>query len=631
MTLKYPSVLLYKITRRLRQYGELFFPKWWLNYHACPIDAGDCFNLWAEQIPLELRQLKTKLISQHDIGKLVSSADSVCEHRFDLLGSTPYSFSEKIDWHLDFKTGFRWPKNVLHSQVRKTTESHADIKIPWELSRFHQAVTLSLAWQCTHDEKYLTELLSQIEDGIDNNPVGYGVNWACPMDVAIRSVNWLVALAIAEKPMKKENYFSFRQKVVSSLWQHAGFLRTHMEWLGPHAKAGANHLLLDLTGLFALGVFFKGTKEGDSWLHFAYSQLEFQIMRQVSHEGIHFECSISYHRLCFEAFLWCGSLAKRLNLPFSADYYDRLNKMQQFVSSYSKPNGLAPLIGDNDDGRLLTAGLSPINDHRYLTSDNSDETLDFDQILLDGTTSFQNDFSIDLLQYPQSGFFFLKNDSAHLLMRAGPLAYSGTHAHNDQLSFELSLGVQDIFVDRGTYVYSVDTTARNLYRSTAAHNVLQINEQEQNPIEVSIFSMQDQTQSRMLNQSADSLEAVHYGFKSLNRPGAEYRRRISLSLNKLVISDNAVPLKNNDVLKWFFHLAPGLTTNISRGKVCIMRDSNLLCILTTSPEMEISVHEFPHSPSYGVLQQAKTIQLRHTVLDGQITNTFKFAVSWDLK
>ena len=59
---------------------------------------------------------------------------------------------------------------------------------------------------------------------------------------------------------------------------------------------------------------------------------------------------------------------------------------------------------------------------------------------------------------------------------AGPLPTG--HGHNDALSFELWLAGQPVFIDSGTFCYTSDMEARNLSRSTAAHNTVEIDGRE---------------------------------------------------------------------------------------------------------------------------------------------------------
>ena len=66
----------------------------------------------------------------------------------------------------------------------------------------------------------------------------------------------------------------------------------------------------------------------------------------------------------------CGTQAADALVPGSIpDWYrERLDLMLSFVRDYTRPDGLAPQIGDSDDGRFLPLGdygADP-RDHRHL-------------------------------------------------------------------------------------------------------------------------------------------------------------------------------------------------------------------------------------------------------------------------
>jgi len=111
-----------------------------------------------------------------------------------------------IDWHRDFKSGFRWREETWRGDIRYGHIPGADIKVPWELARMHHLITLAWGFGLAGSgeegfaspSEYWAEIRNQILDFIANNPPRFGVNWQCPMDVAIRAANWLVACDLLE-------------------------------------------------------------------------------------------------------------------------------------------------------------------------------------------------------------------------------------------------------------------------------------------------------------------------------------------------------------------------------------------------------------------------------------------------
>jgi len=311
--------------------------------------------------------------------KTLNDADEVCDHIFDLLGSGKTKMIGEIDFHLDFKSGFRWnPKGYyLGTGKHVSLDDDSDVKVPWELSRCQHFVILGKAYwyskenkvhnaECKIDaEKYAREFVSQIEGWISQNPVELGVNWACTMDVAIRAINWIWGYYFFyDSPaLTKE----FKTKLFKWLFLHGRHIINNLEY----GLLRSNHYLSDIAGLIYLGILFRETKEGKKWLEKGLKALKKEMQVQIYPDGVDSEGSISYHRLVTELFLSTTLLCLKNGIIFPGWYMSRLEKMIVFVMYYTKPDGTAPQIGDNDDGRLHILGNYGSwdrLDHRYLLS-----------------------------------------------------------------------------------------------------------------------------------------------------------------------------------------------------------------------------------------------------------------------
>ncbi len=90
------------------------------------------------------------------IEQTINDADEIRNHIFDLLGSGKTELGKEIDWHLDFKSGFRWnPKtHYLWTGKHVTLNDPSDVKVPWELSRCEHFVTLGKAYWYTSGGRY---------------------------------------------------------------------------------------------------------------------------------------------------------------------------------------------------------------------------------------------------------------------------------------------------------------------------------------------------------------------------------------------------------------------------------------------------------------------------------------------
>jgi hypothetical protein len=311
------------------------------------------------------RELPKEILTRSEEG--VKDADEICAHNFDLLGSGKTKLGEEIDWHLDFKNGERWNPRVFYTDTVIVKGNGSDIKVPWELSRFQHLPTLGKAYWFTGDEKHAREFVDEIKDWMERNPPQYGVNWTNTMEVAIRAVNWIWGYYFFKDSQEVTDEFLL--KSFKSLFIHGKHIMENLErsWRG----INANHYLSDIVGLVYLGVMFPEFKEARKWREFGIKELVNGMKKQVYHDGVDFEGSISYHRLVAELFLSTTLLCLKNGITFPEWYMNRLERMVEFVMYYTKPDGTAPQIGDNDDGRLhilSNYGNWSRLDHRYLLS-----------------------------------------------------------------------------------------------------------------------------------------------------------------------------------------------------------------------------------------------------------------------
>ena len=378
----------------------------------------------------------------------------------------------------------------------------SDIKVPWELSRCQHLPLLSAAHRLSGDRRFLDELGAQLSSFIAANPVEFGAPWSCTMDVAIRAANWVAALCMA---MPAAAAAPWLRPTLESLLLHCRFIRGHLEW----GEVRGNHYLSDVVGLLIACAPFSAGAEGRAWASWATEQLEREMSHQVRGDGCDHEASIPYHRLVTELFV-CGTQAADALCPgtLPRTYRERLERMLEFVSDYTRPDGLAPQIGDADDGRFLPLGdygADP-RDHRHLHAQAGRRRRE----------------GREHAAYPRGGLYVMRHERLWAIVRCGDvgLVGIGAHAHNDQLSFELALGPQPLIVDPGSYLYTADALARNEFRSTMAHSTLSIAGAEQNRLRSDyLFALPEETRARCLRFDFDGpcaiFEGEHSGFREL--------------------------------------------------------------------------------------------------------------------
>ena len=172
----------------------------------------------------------------------IRTANKICSHEFNLLGLENEYLGEKLPWNEDFKTGFRWNNRFYKDIKIVDLSNNADVKVPWELSRFQHIFTLGKAYWITNDEKYALEFKVELEDWIAKNPVEMSVNWTCTMDVAIRVVNLICAYFFFQKSSNID--YKFWAEFKKSLYLHGRFIYKNLE---NEAKHNNNHYIPSLS------------------------------------------------------------------------------------------------------------------------------------------------------------------------------------------------------------------------------------------------------------------------------------------------------------------------------------------------------------------------------------------------
>lgn len=302
---------------------------------------------------------------------------------------------QPIDWHLDFKSGYRWCEDTWYVDIEYGHLRGVDVKAPRELARMQHTPQLACAYAAVRKgikgfetpERYGREFRNQVIDFIATNPPRWGVNWECTMDVAIRIANWLTAYSLfklrgAQFDEDFENVFA------RSVYEHGRHIINNLEW---SADVRGNHYLSDIVGLLFVSACLPCNRETNAWLALSVQELIKEVKTQFHEDGTNCEASTSYHRLSAELVVYATAVILGLPdeklqalrnydhkvitgeplltsaplpfyplpaeaagvSPFPYWYFLRLAGMADFVMRITKPDGQVPQIGDNDSGRFL--------------------------------------------------------------------------------------------------------------------------------------------------------------------------------------------------------------------------------------------------------------------------------------
>jgi hypothetical protein len=449
-------------------------------------------------------------------------------------------------WHHDmtynlgdihnFTQAFYWDPTVFYTDLKPHAGPHPgpDIKIPWELSRFNFVYTLGIAHQhwCTenkqehshtgpiqtptpiyipthtpthenfknhehsqiffHQSPYYQAFYTYTRDWIDNNPYLLGVNWVCPMEVAIRAINFIWGFYFfAPETLYTDDQKLFWQEVIESLYDHKHYLENNWET----SDRPNNHYLADLVGYLYLCVFLNYNNRLERDINICLEKITQQYKHQILPDGTSYEGSLYYHKLVTQFLLHVLCVCHAQKITLSPKLYDLFTRMNTFLCDCSDHKGNLVQIGDNDSGYLVVpfyrAPCPIIMSHAHACSSHM---LAPDQACVTNTQDTNTHTQEPQSQEPNTpvitktykyfGLSIIKTSTQigrekniHLTLRHPTYTSQQPtgHFHQDQLSLTLSIDGIPIIVDPGSYCYTSNAHERNYFRSFYQHSGCFIN------------------------------------------------------------------------------------------------------------------------------------------------------------
>jgi hypothetical protein len=427
---------------------------------------------------------------------VIAEAERIAQGRFRLLGFDDLNFGTPVDWHLEPVAGKRAPLQHWSRINYLDARDVGDKKIIWELNRCQHFAPLGQAYWCTGDERYAEIFIAHLTGWMDANPPKLGINWASSLEVSFRAISWLWGLHFfRESPRLTAEVFS---RALKYLYLHARHLETYLStYFSPNT-----HLTGEALGLFYLGLMLPEFHRAGRWRALGWKTLIDELDRHVRSDGVYFEQASYYHRYTTDFYTHLLALMRRNGWPRETYLEEKLTALLDHLMHLIRPDGTAPLVGDDDGGRLIKvdgrqtgdfraalatgAALFGRGDYKHVAGEAAEETL----WLLgpEGVREFDRAHSGApahlSLAFTDGGYYLLRDgwarQSNYLLIDCGPHgALSCGHAHADALSFELAAGGASWLVDPGTFTYTGDAGLRDEFRSTSAHNTATVDGQSQ--------------------------------------------------------------------------------------------------------------------------------------------------------
>jgi len=452
--------------------------------------------------------------------------DRLLEGYRDLLGyrDLHVGSGSEVDWHFDPVHQVGVPLDFW-SRVPYLDPSYGDHKIIWELNRHQHWLALGRAAWLTGDRRYADGFRAEFASWLATNPPLTGINWSSMLELGFRAISWLWSTHFFVAS-EDDSDGTWLVDLLVSLDSQLNHISRHLSrYFSPNT-----HLLGEGLALYVAGRVLPELTRAASWANTGREILRAERTRQVNSDGGHAELSAHYHRYALDFYLFALAIARRTNDSCASEFAEVTSRLATFCRAIVGDNGFLPTIGDDDGGMLFPiCGRAPADVRDSLgfaaaLLDRPDlamgippeETL----WMLGGDTSRlkRHDMtrSVSSRLFPDTGYAVLRSPDTQTIFDIGQHGFlNGGHAHADALSIVMSIEGKPFLVDPGTCAYTINTERRNLFRSTAMHNTVTVDDRSQS-IPDSPFHWKSTANAtiRLWTSGAhfDAVEAEHDGY-----------------------------------------------------------------------------------------------------------------------
>jgi hypothetical protein len=513
----------------------------------------------------------------------VSAAERVLAGQFDVFAmrGAPLGFPPR--WNRDPKTQTIAPLVFGKTLNYRDERLVGDIKYLWEPNRHLELVTLAQAWHLTRDGRYLAGCSTLIDSWIEQCPYPLGVQWTSSLEHGVRLVNWAFAWHLIggerSELFDSESGRAFRERWLRAIYQHCHFIAGHFS----RYSSANNHLLGEYMGLLVASLTWPYWVESKHWQAIALQGFEREALLQNAEDGVNREQAIWYHHEVADMMLICGLFARANDREFSPVYWQRFERMLEFIASLMDVGGNVPMIGDSDDAVMVRLDPSAANVYRSLLATGAvmfergdfkakARSLDAKTQWLLGDTAVERFERLPLRRavprraFPHGGYYILGSDfetaqEVRIVADAAPLGFLSiaAHGHADALAFTLSVGGVELLIDPGTYAYHTQAEWRDYFKGTSAHNTIRIDGVDQS-VSGGKFMWVRHAQARCeqfdTGADVDIWEGAHDGYRRLADPVSVSRRlEYRLATRSLTVIDR-IECRAEHTVEQFWHFAP---------------------------------------------------------------------------
>jgi hypothetical protein len=480
----------------------------------------------------------------------------------ELFSKLKVNVDVPIDFNRDPVHAVQWPVGKHWSKYRTFDPALADIKCVWELSRFSIAYKLARDYVRNSNTRAAEQFSEMVLRWRSTNPNGLTAQWMCGQEATFRLMALLFGACVMLPHIANDEVL----RAVSELAWYTG--RQIDRKISFARSQKNNHAVSEAVGLWTIGVMFPELKSANHWRRRGHAILKAEMSRQVYSDGSYVQHSMSYHRVMLDDVLWATALARsageRLDPTILQQAQRATDWLLQMIESQ---NGRTPNYGSNDGANVLPLSCSDYLDYRPVAQTANyafhgrlcfehgpwDEKL----LWLFGASSLKSVMkSVDrpvIWSAPIGGYFILRGDHTCAFTRIH--SYVDRPSQADLLHFDLWYESHNVLRDGGTYQYNAPGGWADYFKSTSAHNTVQVDhcdQMEKGPRFLWLHWAKSQV--TVFERSRDGrvayLEGEHYGYRRLPDPVTHRRAVLKVDDAYLIIDDLLGSAPHHLALRW---------------------------------------------------------------------------------
>ena len=288
-------------------------------------------------------------------GRLVRQADAIAQRRLSFFDLGDCHLGDPIDWNRDHAHDKAAPMCFAPSVDYRDFQLTGDCKLVWEPNRHHHLVVLGRAYRATGEVRYAAAALEQLDSWLIQCPFGKGMNWRSPLELGIRLISWVWLIDLIRDSGLLIG--ALRQRVLHSAYLHLWEITRKYS----RGSSANNHLVGEAAGVFVATSYFREFANAQRWREESAQILSREILAQSYPDGCTREQALGYQVFVLQFFVIAAVVARGTGQDFPPAYWERMEKMFDFLAAMVEGGSTVPLFGDCDDGYVLDLGARDVH------------------------------------------------------------------------------------------------------------------------------------------------------------------------------------------------------------------------------------------------------------------------------